>query len=281
MSERPRRRGPRPRAAGRGCSPSPRIGIRRPSRIQSKRISNTPSRSGPMNVFGRMITTSSPRRPNSPRELLGLDLRLAVPPDPDERIVLDDRMPLGDAVDGGRRDQDDAPNAGGERAREHVRGALDVDRANRCARRLDRQRRRGVHEHVRAVDEGAHVLLGADVAADLLYPALELGGRRAAPRRACARCRRRQARGARDGARGSRPHRRSRPASRVQGSPGQGCSARVTDRVPPAGSAGGGRSLTSTAATSSTSIATMLSPIRLRRSAPGVSPRSSRGRTKK
>ena len=57
----------------------------------------------------------------------------------------------------------------------------------------------------------------------------------------------------------------------------QRCSARVTDRVPPAGSAGGGRSLTSTAATSSTSIATMLSPIRLRRSAPGVSPRSSRG----
>ena len=107
-------------------------------------------------------------------QLLGLDLRLAVPPDADERIVLVDRMPLGDAVDGGRRDQDDAPHAGAERAGEHVRRALDVDGADRRARRLDRQRRRGVHDHVRAVDERAHVALGADVAAHLLDAALEL-----------------------------------------------------------------------------------------------------------
>ena len=152
-------------------------------------------------------------------QLLGLDLRLAVPPHADERIVLDDRVPLGDAVDGGRRDQDDAPHAGGERAGEHVRRALDVDGADRCAGRLDRQRRRGVHEHVRAVDERAHVALGADVAANLLERPARARGRRAAPRRASAPCRRRRARGARDGARGSRPHRRSRPASRVQGSP--------------------------------------------------------------
>ena len=33
--------------------------MRRPSWIQSKRISNTPSRSGPRNVFGRMTTDSS------------------------------------------------------------------------------------------------------------------------------------------------------------------------------------------------------------------------------
>ncbi len=33
--------------------------MRRPSRIQSNRISNTPSRSGPMNVFGRMIVDST------------------------------------------------------------------------------------------------------------------------------------------------------------------------------------------------------------------------------
>ena len=33
--------------------------MRRPSRIQSNRISNTPRRSGPRNVFGRMITLSS------------------------------------------------------------------------------------------------------------------------------------------------------------------------------------------------------------------------------
>ncbi len=39
--------------------------MRLPSRIQSNRISNTPSRSGPTNVFGRTITASSPRSPNA------------------------------------------------------------------------------------------------------------------------------------------------------------------------------------------------------------------------
>ena len=63
-SERPRRRDPRPRATGTGCRAVAEIGILRPSRIQSNRISKTPRRSGPMNVFGRMITTSRPgRRP--------------------------------------------------------------------------------------------------------------------------------------------------------------------------------------------------------------------------
>ena len=33
--------------------------MRRPSRIQSNRISNTPSRSGPMNVFGLTIVVST------------------------------------------------------------------------------------------------------------------------------------------------------------------------------------------------------------------------------
>ena len=37
------------------------------------------------------ITTSRPRRPNSARQPLGLDLRLAVPADADERVVLVDR----------------------------------------------------------------------------------------------------------------------------------------------------------------------------------------------
>ena len=49
--------------------------MRRPSRIQSNRISNTPSRSGPRNVFGRMITLSSGDDADEP---LARDLRLAV-----------------------------------------------------------------------------------------------------------------------------------------------------------------------------------------------------------
>ena len=70
-------------------------GMRRPSRIQSNRISKTPSRSGPMNVFGRTITTSSPRRPKCAAHRLAVDLRLAVVADADERRVLGERVHLG------------------------------------------------------------------------------------------------------------------------------------------------------------------------------------------
>ena len=93
--------------------------MRRPSRIQSNRISKTPSRSGPMNVFGRRTTTSSPRRPRPPGDPLRLDLRLAVVADADERRVLAQRVVLGDPVDGRRGDQHRAADArlerGGER----------------------------------------------------------------------------------------------------------------------------------------------------------------------
>ena len=128
-----------------------------------------------MNVFGRTIVTSRPRRPNSPREQLGLDLRLAVPADADERVVLVDRVPLRHAVDRGRRDEDDAANARLERRGENVGRALDVDGANRLARGLDRQRGGGVDDDVGPGDERAHVLLRANVPPHLLDAALELG----------------------------------------------------------------------------------------------------------
>ena len=57
-SGRPRRRDPRRRAAGSGSSRRRGSGSLRPSRIQSKGISNTPSRSGPTNVFSRTTTAS-------------------------------------------------------------------------------------------------------------------------------------------------------------------------------------------------------------------------------
>ena len=93
--------------------------MRRPSRIQSKRISNTPSRSGPMNVFGRTITDLEPAPARVTRDPLGLDLRLAVVADPDERRVLADRVVLGHAVDRRRGDQHRAAHACLERGRQH------------------------------------------------------------------------------------------------------------------------------------------------------------------
>ena len=95
--------------------------------------------------------------------------------DADERVVLDDRMVVGDAVDGGRGDQHGAAHARLARSGEGRGGAVDVDRANRLARALDRQRRGRVHEHVRASDEPGRVAPVADVAAQLLDRALELG----------------------------------------------------------------------------------------------------------
>ena len=74
--------------------------MRLPSRIQSKRISKTPSRSGPMKVFGRMTTAASP-----PLELaenfFGLDLRASVVPTRAGALVY--RVGLGNAVDRRRR----------------------------------------------------------------------------------------------------------------------------------------------------------------------------------
>ena len=107
------------------------MGIRRPSRIQSNRISNTPSRSGPTKVFGRITTVDEPPPRELAAEMLGVDLRLAVPADPDEWIALVDRVALGNAVDGGRRDQDEPPDAGLER------GAITTAAPSTLTERID------------------------------------------------------------------------------------------------------------------------------------------------
>ena len=115
-----------------------------------------------------------PTAPDAVCDPLGLDLRLAVVADPDERCVLAERVVLRDPVDRRRRDQDRPANAGLERGRERDRGAVDVDGADRLARGLDRERRRRVDEHVGAVDETGGGGRVADVAAQLLGPALQL-----------------------------------------------------------------------------------------------------------
>jgi hypothetical protein len=89
-------------------------------------------------------------------------------PDPDEGVVLVDRVPLGHAVDGRRRDQHDPPHAGLERSAERDGRPLDVDRPDRVARDLDGERRRGVDEDVGARHEPSCVGREAHVAADLL-----------------------------------------------------------------------------------------------------------------
>ena len=84
--------------------------MRRPSRIQSKRISNTPSRSGPRNVFGRMITRLERRRRARAPRTRSSTRRTA--PTPTSGASSDERMHLRHAVHRRRRDVDDAPHAG-------------------------------------------------------------------------------------------------------------------------------------------------------------------------
>ena len=108
-----------------------------------------------------------------------------------------------------------------------------------------------------------------------LLDAVPRAGRRRAERgRGCARRDRRRRGAARDAGRESLRRRRSRPARRRKAS-GAASTPRSSSRCP----TGGGAPLTSTAAASSTAIATTLSPSRLRPTPGGVSPRSSRGRT--
>src|SRR5205085_443227 len=99
---------------------------------------------------------------------LGVDLRLAVVADADERGLLRDRVDLRDAVDGRRRDEDDAADARLARGREHRRGAVDVRRPDRLAGCLDRERRRGMDEDVGAGGELGRAACVPDVAAELL-----------------------------------------------------------------------------------------------------------------
>jgi hypothetical protein len=86
-------------------------------------------------------------------DALGLDLRLAVVADADERRVLAQRVVLRDPVHRGRGDEDGAADAGLERRGERDGCAFDVDRADRVARGLDRQCSGRVDEHVGAFDQ--------------------------------------------------------------------------------------------------------------------------------
>ena len=180
--------------------------MRRPSRIQSKRISNTPSRSGPRNVFGRMITLSSGDARTSSSHAI-FDSPYA--PDAVRAESSRQRMHLRHAVHRGRRDVDDAPTPALARGREQRGGPVDVHGHDLAPRAADRQRRGGVHEHVGAVAELARARRVAHVAADLGRRRAR-PGRRSARRRACAR-RGPEPRGAARGAgRGSLHLRRSR-----------------------------------------------------------------------
>jgi hypothetical protein len=86
------------------------------------------------------------------RDTLGLDLRLAVGTDAHERRVLAEGMMLRNPVDGCRGDEHGPADSHLQGGGEGDAGSVDVRRADRIARGLDRQRGRGVYEHVGAVD---------------------------------------------------------------------------------------------------------------------------------
>ena len=86
--------------------------------------------------------------------------------DADERVVLVDRMALRDAVDRGGRDEHEPANAClGRRGERHGR-ALDVHGPDRGPALLDRQRGRGMDEHVGAT--GGAGFLGLHLARRLI-----------------------------------------------------------------------------------------------------------------
>ena len=156
-----------------------------------------------------------PAAGDAPRHALGLDLRLAVVADPDERRVLAQRVVLRDAVDRGRGDQDGAADSRLERRDQRDRGAVDVDRADRLARGLDRQGGCRVDEHVGALDEPGGGGRISNVAAQLLDRRARGRDRRAARRRACAPRGRRRRAAARGAGRGS-PRRLRSPSARAR-----------------------------------------------------------------
>src|SRR5215213_4445487 len=134
--------------------------MRRPSRIQSNRISNTPSRSGPMNVFGRTIVVSTAATRHRPSASIFDSPYQPTPTSGSSSSI--------GCFSG-------TPYTGVAALLQDVLGAGDVDRPDRVARRLDRQRGRRVHDDVCAGDEGADAIAIADVAAQLLDGAFELG----------------------------------------------------------------------------------------------------------
>ena len=159
------RRDPRPRAAGSGSTrPQDRDAAALADPVEQDLEDAEPLRADER-LRPRTITTSRPAPRRSGRTRLAVDLRLAVVPDADERRVLGERVLLRDPVDRGRRDRRrPRRHARLERGGERAAGAVDVDRADRVARGLDRQRRGRVDEHVGARDEPGHVGAVAHVA---------------------------------------------------------------------------------------------------------------------
>jgi hypothetical protein len=80
---------------------------------------------------------------------------------------------LRDAVDRGRGDEHDTPDAGGARSLEHSSRAVHVDREDLAPPRADRERGGCVDDDVGTVDELADAGGIADVSSELLHARLE------------------------------------------------------------------------------------------------------------
>ena len=94
---------------------------------------------------------------------LGRDLRNPVRADAVQPVVLLQRMVIGNAVDGRRRDVDGALDAVVARGLEHDPRADDVGGVDVLGR-IERQRRGAVHDVAAALQRGVHVAPNPDVA---------------------------------------------------------------------------------------------------------------------
>ena len=110
--------------------------MRRPSRIQSKRISK---HAEPLGAEERLRPDDDGVERRCPHVLLAGDLRLAVRPDAVQREVLGERVHLRDAVDGCRGDVDEPADAGLPGGVEQLRRPVDVHGHDLAARAADRQ----------------------------------------------------------------------------------------------------------------------------------------------
>ena len=195
-----------------------------------------------------MITVSSGDDRTSPS-------RLAVRADAHQGKVLEERMHLGHAVHGGRRDVDNASNHGANGRREQRRSAVDVDRHDLLPRPADRQRGSRVHEHVRAVAKLLRAFGVAHVAADLGQVSLDRVVHRHDVERADVVALRQQM-----------PREVQAEKTRTSGDRVRSYGETVTACV----GFGTGLESTSTAAASRTAIPTDASPSRLRESLPTI-----------
>ena len=108
-------------------------------------------------------------------DLLGVDLRLAVGADADQRVGLVDRVLLRHAVDGGRGDLDHAVDLETAAGAEHVAAAVDLGGED-VLLAVERQRGRAVDHDVAALDRAVDRRLVAHVAERELKPRLGLLG---------------------------------------------------------------------------------------------------------